>query len=98
MRARSLPLAIALSLAAAAPAGAWVPEKTPRRQVESSVRQTLSFPAALGTVPGVLVRRGGVDLFAMNADRPFEPASLMKLATTTAALDPFGADYAFGPR
>ena len=43
----------------------------------------------------VLVREAGAPgpLFAHNADRPMNPASVMKLVTTYAALDLLGSDY-----
>ena len=77
------------------PAFARVPGRTPRRQLESEVSEQLDSPQARGTVAGILVQRGGAQFLSLNADRPFIPASLAKLATTTAALSTFGPDYRF---
>lgn len=52
---------------------------------------------------GALVKRGGVyvesengqELFSLNSDTPFIPASTTKVATASAALDLLGRDYRF---
>lgn len=85
-------LAAVLACALLSPAGvarAYVPELTPERRAEETGRTLVAQPAARGTLPGVLVARSGVPLFARNADRPFVPASIMKLATTAAAMRHF---------
>lgn len=87
-----------LVLAQGTPARAYVPEKTPRRDVEALARRTLGQPAAAGTLPGVLVIRGGRALFSLGADRPMIPASLTKLATTTVAMKRFGPAHRFATR
>jgi D-alanyl-D-alanine carboxypeptidase/D-alanyl-D-alanine-endopeptidase (penicillin-binding protein 4) len=98
MRTRVIVACLAASLLAGAPADARVPGRTPRRQIESRLRQTLAAPEARGATPGVLAVRGGVPLVAVNADRPMAPASLAKLATTTAALLRFGPTARFPTR
>jgi D-alanyl-D-alanine carboxypeptidase/D-alanyl-D-alanine-endopeptidase (penicillin-binding protein 4) len=89
----------ASALALAAPA-AWarVPDKTPRRHLEAEIRRAIGGPAARGATPGVLVLRAGRPIIEIQADRPFVPASLMKLATTVAAVLRFGPDHRFATR
>ena len=87
-----------LAVATAAPGVARVPDKTPERRVEASIRRTIgSFPARPAT-PGIVVLRGGRPAIAINADRQFLPASLLKLATTTTAIIRFGPDHRFVTR
>jgi D-alanyl-D-alanine carboxypeptidase/D-alanyl-D-alanine-endopeptidase (penicillin-binding protein 4) len=88
----------ALTLAGAAPARAYVPEKTPRRDIDASARRALGHPATRGALPGVMVIRGARTLFSLNADRPMVPASLAKLATTTVAMKRFGPTHRFPTR
>ena len=97
MRARLL-LLVALVLVPATPAGAYVPERTPHREAEASVRAALDEPEARGTLPAILVVRGGRTLFALNADRAMQPASVIKLLTTAAALERFGPAHRFHTR
>ncbi|MGH2784986.1 MAG: D-alanyl-D-alanine carboxypeptidase/D-alanyl-D-alanine endopeptidase [Actinomycetota bacterium] len=96
---RLVPLVVGLlALTTASPSIARVPEKTPKRHVEASIRRTLGSPAARSATPGILVTRGGRPAIAINADRAFLPASLLKLATTTTAMIRFGADHRFVTR
>ncbi len=99
MARRVLALVAAGALAlAAAPARAYVPEKTPKRRLEAEIRRTIALPAARPARPGILVLRGGRAAVAINADETFRPASLIKLATTTAAVLRFGANHRFTTR
>jgi len=99
MTRRTLALVAAGALAlAAAPARAYVPEKTPKRHFEAAVRRTIRLPAARSALPGMIVLRGGRPIFTINADRAFAPASLLKLATTTTAMVRFGADHRFATK
>ena len=87
-----------LACAVAVPAYARVPEKTPKRHLEASIRRTLASGPARPATPGILVLRGGRPAIAINADKAFLPASLLKLATTTTAILKFGADHRFMTR
>ncbi|MGH2830275.1 MAG: D-alanyl-D-alanine carboxypeptidase/D-alanyl-D-alanine endopeptidase [Actinomycetota bacterium] len=99
MRRRVLAaITLAAMFAAAEPAGARVPNRTPRRRLEGSVSSSLAQPPARGALPGILIERGPAPLIAINADRPMVPASLTKLATTTAALARFGPQHRFRTR
>src|SRR5687768_9743363 len=82
-----------LALASAAPASARVPDKTPKRRLEAAIRRTTALPPARPATPGILVLRGGRPAVAINPDRVFLPASLLKLATTTTAILKFGPDH-----
>ena len=98
---RRLPIAVLIACALllhAAPARAYVPEQTPRRHAEAAARAMLAARSARPTSPGVLVARGGVGIISINADEPFVPASLLKLATTTAAIVRFGPNHRFPTR
>jgi len=99
MTRRLLALVAAGALAlGASSASAYVPEKTPRRHLEASIQHTMALPAVRGSLPGVLVLRGGRPILAINPDRAFRPASLMKLATTSTAILRFGPDHRFATR
>jgi len=80
------------------PAFAYVPDKTPRRHLEATIRRDMALPAARISFPGLLVMRGGRQIFAVNADRAFRPASMLKLATTTTAMIRFGPTHRFVTR
>ena len=81
---------LVLVVTLAAPAAAFVPEDTPPRRAEAAGRAMLERPAARGTLPGIVVMRGGRILWGANIDSPMLPASIMKLATTTAAMRRLG--------
>jgi serine-type D-Ala-D-Ala carboxypeptidase/endopeptidase (penicillin-binding protein 4) len=98
MRFRPISIALACLVVLAQPALAWVPEKTPRRELQASARRALALPESRGSVAGIVVRRGGRTVFSVNGGRPMAPASLMKLATTLTAIERFGADYRFVTR
>lgn len=87
-----------VALLAAGTAEAYVPEKTRRREIEAAARRATTVRPARGATLGFVARRGGRTLFAMNEDRPFTPASLIKLFTTAAALRRFGPDHRFVTR
>ena len=93
-----VPLAVVLVLTNAAPSTARVPDKTPKRRVEASIRRTIGSGPARSATPGILVTRAGRSAIQINADRQFLPASLMKLATTTTAIIRFGPDHRFVTR
>lgn len=93
-----VPLAVVLVLTNAAPSTARVPDKTPKRRVEASIRRTIGSGPARSATPGILVTRAGRPAIQINADRQFLPASLMKLATTTTAIIRFGPDHRFVTR
>ncbi len=65
----------------AAPARAYVPDKTPKRHLEAAIRRTMTLPPVRPTVPGIMVLRAGRPVLQINVDRPFLPASLLKLVT-----------------
>ncbi len=88
----------ALAAASAPPSHARVPEKTPKRHLEAAIRRTMNLAPARPATPGILVLRGGRDAVAINADRPFVPASLLKLATTATVIIAFGPDHRFVTR
>jgi len=96
-RCFALVAAGALALAAG-PARAYVPEKTPERHLEASIRRTMALPFARPSLPGVLVVRAGHPMLEINADGALHPASLLKLATTTTAILRFGPDHRFATR
>lgn len=95
-RRRSTITTLALILILHAFAGhAYAPERTPLRELQAAGVAAARHPAASGSRLGLLVSRGGNPLVARAADDTFIPASLMKLATTVAALRRFGADHRF---
>jgi D-alanyl-D-alanine carboxypeptidase/D-alanyl-D-alanine-endopeptidase (penicillin-binding protein 4) len=99
MRTRVLALVAAGALAlGASPAWAYVPEKTPKRHLEASIRRTIALPPARPARPGILVLRAGRPVLDINSSKIFLPASLIKLATTTAAIIRFGPDHRFATR
>lgn len=99
MAKRALALLAAGALAlGAVPARAYVPEKTPKRALEAQIRRTMALPPARPATAGILVLRGGRPAISINADASFRPASLLKLATTTAAVLRFGAEHRFATR
>jgi len=99
MTRRLLALVAAGALAlGVTPARAYVPEKTPKRHLEASIRRTMRLPPVRPSRPGLLVLRGGRPIITINADNAFQPASMLKLATTTAAMVRFGADHRFVTR
>lgn len=91
-----LPIALLAVVVTAAPAHAWVPEKTPVRAAEAAAYRAAA--AAPEAVAGLVVVRAGVTLLEMNGHRPMVPASLMKLATTTAAMVRFSPEHRFVTR
>jgi serine-type D-Ala-D-Ala carboxypeptidase/endopeptidase (penicillin-binding protein 4) len=97
MRLRLL-LSAALALTLAAPAFAYVPEKTPHRAAEAAARTVVAQPQARGSTGGILLMRGNRELFGLRADTPLAPASVLKLATTTTAMIKFGTDHRFATR
>jgi D-alanyl-D-alanine carboxypeptidase/D-alanyl-D-alanine-endopeptidase (penicillin-binding protein 4) len=90
--------ALALTLAIAAPAVAYVPEKTPHRNAQAAARTMIAQPAARASTGGVLLMRGSRELFGLRADTPLAPASVLKLTTTTTAMIKFGPDHRFATR
>jgi D-alanyl-D-alanine carboxypeptidase/D-alanyl-D-alanine-endopeptidase (penicillin-binding protein 4) len=90
-------LALAASVLAPAEPVARAQETRLERRAKEIVREVLATDPAQGTKPGIVVRRGRV-LAARNRNDPFTPASLMKLATTSAALMRFGPDHRFTTR
>lgn len=102
MRRSSLLLAALLTVVAVAATGsaatAYVPERTPQRDLQAGARRMLLRPAARFTTAGVIVMRGGRIVFARNPDVPLSPASVIKLATTTAAMVRFGPRHRFSTR
>lgn len=93
-----LVLVTAALVLASAPAGARVPEKTPRRLLEASVRRTLNDKPVRGSRAGLIVMRGPRQLVGINAAQPLQPASLLKLATTITAMERFGPEHRFHTR
>lgn len=91
-------LALGSPLATVAPAQAYAPESTPRRALEAAVQDAQVHPSADGARLSALMIRGGVVLAERAQDRLMIPASLMKLATTTAAVMRFGPGYRFQTR
>jgi len=99
MTRRLLALVAAGALAlGATPALAYVPDKTPKRHLEASIRRTIALPPARPARHGILVLRAGSPVLDINAENRFRPASLLKLATTTAAILKFGTDHRFATR
>lgn len=102
MRIRTSPalaaLVSALLALTQAPASARVPNRTPQQRLQSRVAEQVTSAPARGGRTGVVVYRGGREAFALNADEPMTPASLLKLATTTAALLKFGPRHRFATR
>ena len=92
---RALIAALIVTVATPPAARAYVPEITPERTAEAAVERVLRTPAARGPVPGIVLTRGGHVLVSRNADQPFVPASLMKLATTTALTLRYRAGHRF---
>lgn len=89
-------LSVASALTVFSPAAeARVPDKTPKRLLEARVRRTLSSGPARAATAGIIVMRGQRTLMAANAEMPLAPASLLKLATTAAAMKRYGPDHRF---
>ena len=86
-------VALAALLLGSTPAGAYVPERTPRRELDAAVQRVRAEPAVRGTRAGFVVMRGGRILVGHRVDESFTPASLMKLATTTAVMVRFGPNH-----
>jgi D-alanyl-D-alanine carboxypeptidase/D-alanyl-D-alanine-endopeptidase (penicillin-binding protein 4) len=81
-------------------------KKTARRTAQSQMEAAAKLPwpenvKALAGTGAVLVvdphagRGQPTELFGLNADRPYVPASIIKLLTAAAALDVLGPDYRF---
>jgi D-alanyl-D-alanine carboxypeptidase/D-alanyl-D-alanine-endopeptidase (penicillin-binding protein 4) len=94
----ALVFAVPALLAGAPAARAYVPEETPDRTLQHDAARVLAAPAARGGVASIVVMRGGVAVYSRNANRSMQPASLTKLATTTAAMVRFGPDHRFSTR
>lgn len=90
-----IPLAMALP---GLPAAAYAPESTPDRRIQGASLDAAAHPAARGARMAVMIMRGGTPVIGRNAQATMIPASLMKLATTAAAVDKFGADHRFVTR
>jgi D-alanyl-D-alanine carboxypeptidase/D-alanyl-D-alanine-endopeptidase (penicillin-binding protein 4) len=98
MRSKFLAI-FALTLCAnPSPARAYVPERTPQRNVQAAAHAVLERPESRTAFPALMIVRGDATLFSLNATVPMLPASLMKLLTTTAAMVKFGADHRFVTR
>ncbi|HEX9774212.1 MAG TPA: D-alanyl-D-alanine carboxypeptidase/D-alanyl-D-alanine-endopeptidase [Actinomycetota bacterium] len=96
---RSVSVAAAAAvLCAGAPAHAYVPEATPRRSVERAAIVMASHPSARPAIAGIAVVRNGRTIYGRNLSRAMIPASLTKLATTTAAMLAFGPRHRFATR
>jgi D-alanyl-D-alanine carboxypeptidase/D-alanyl-D-alanine-endopeptidase (penicillin-binding protein 4) len=80
------------------PAFAYVPEKTPHRAAEAAGRTALSVGQAPAATAGLVLMRGGREIFSINGGRAMSPASVLKLATTTTAIMKFGPDHRFATR
>ncbi|MCA1834598.1 MAG: D-alanyl-D-alanine carboxypeptidase/D-alanyl-D-alanine-endopeptidase [Actinomycetota bacterium] len=91
-------LVLAATLAPATTAYARVPEKTPKRLLEATVRRTMAGTPFLGAIPSVIVRRAGKIVLEINPSEPLQPASLLKLATTAAAMHLWGPNHRFVTR
>ncbi len=94
----SAALSVASVPAASPTAEARVPEKTPKRLLEATVRRTITGSAAKAATPGVMVVRGGRTLLDINASTPLAPASLLKLAITLVAMEKLGPDHRFATK
>lgn len=95
---RAACIALAVLVSTANTAHAHIPEVTRERAAGAEVERALRHPAARGPLAGIVVMRGGRVLVQRNANRSMTPASLMKLATTTAAMLRFGPDHRFVTR
>src|ERR1700684_755919 len=62
----------------------------------AGVKETIATIAPSATV--LVVDSKGDELIAQNADTPFVPASVTKIATAWLALETLGADYRFETR
>jgi D-alanyl-D-alanine carboxypeptidase/D-alanyl-D-alanine-endopeptidase (penicillin-binding protein 4) len=94
-RLRWVALALVAALMPAFPAAAYAPESTSRRTLEAEVYDARVHPTARGASMAAVMLRGGVVLAERAQDRLMIPASLMKLATTTAAVYRFGPGFRF---
>jgi D-alanyl-D-alanine carboxypeptidase/D-alanyl-D-alanine-endopeptidase (penicillin-binding protein 4) len=83
--------AVTLALLASAPAR---PDPSRRPRLARAIDAIVSRPELAAASWGIEVRSlsTGRTLYARNAEKAFRPASNMKLVTTAAALDAYGAD------
>jgi D-alanyl-D-alanine carboxypeptidase/D-alanyl-D-alanine-endopeptidase (penicillin-binding protein 4) len=90
-RGRALPIAL---LALLVPALSAAREPSPGA-LRSAIERVVERPAFAPAFWGIEVRslRSGRVLYARNAEKHLKPASTLKLLTTAAALDAFGADH-----
>lgn len=67
------------------------------QDIATELRAALKLDARDATVVGahVIELPGGREVFSLNAELPFTPASNMKLVTTAAALELLGRDFEF---
>jgi len=93
-----LPIVCVLVLVVGRPSWAYVPEKTPRRSAEAAARIALGVQPAPAATAGLVLLRGGRELFSINGGRAMAPASVLKLTTTTTAILKFGPDHRFATR
>lgn len=96
-RTAALAACIAL-LAPAGPAAAYAPESTPDRKLEAATIDAATSSAASGAKLAAMLMRDGVPVVRRNAGSSMIPASLMKLATTVAAVHRLGPDHRFVTR
>lgn len=80
------------------PAAEAPPRPQTVAELQERIDSLLSQPRFASARWGALIKtagNGGKILYERDADKAFMPASNMKLYTSTAALDAFGADYRF---
>ena len=65
--------------------------------IQTKIAQFLKRPGVRSADWGIEILEPATDrvLLAVNADRTFKPASVMKVVTTSAALEKLGADFRF---
>ncbi|MCA1830968.1 MAG: D-alanyl-D-alanine carboxypeptidase/D-alanyl-D-alanine-endopeptidase [Actinomycetota bacterium] len=99
MRAKICLLGATLLVATTAlPARAYVPERTPQRDIEARAYTSLEQPAARGSSSALVILRGGRPLIDVGGGTPMTPASVLKLFTMTSGIVRFGPTHRFATR
>src|SRR5687768_2405140 len=90
-RTHLLPLLFSVALLAA-PAGAMTPIENAHDHYLQALADRNLFPARHGILFETI---GGEVLLSQNPDQPYNPASVVKIATSATAIERLGVDYRY---